>query len=306
MGKLFDWIAKRAPKILLTLLAIVSVSFISYYVWDNYFRPSPSLLDRTIAHMETLIRANPNDPKLRTAVADVYLANGMSKEAIIQYKETLKVIEDHKGALLGLGSAYMALGDDDVAIDYLNRVVELSRDSKMARLDKCLETAYYYLGQIYVGRGQPDQAIEQLGNAIALAPTDADALYLLGRAYQEKGAHNEAIEHYVRAVTLVPDFKEAYQGMTQCYQALGDEAVADYPRGMVALLSGKYQKAIQQLEAAVGIKSDIANAFWGLGAAYERSGQTEAARIAYQQALVVHPDHILAKAGVGRLEKNSP
>ena len=94
--------------------------------------------------------------------------------------------------------------------------------------------------------------------------------------------------------------------MAKCYQSLGDDAVVDYPRGMVSLLSGKYQKAIQQLSAVVAVKSDIANAFWGLGAAYERSGQTEAAKTAYQQALVVRPDHLLARAGVGRLQKNSP
>jgi tetratricopeptide (TPR) repeat protein len=306
MAGLVNWIADRIVKILVLLVVLVTVSFIGYYVWDNYFRPSPSALDQAIEHMEKLIRANPNDPELRAAVAEIYLTNGMYREAITQYQETLKAVADHKGAIFGLGSAYMAIGRNNEAIQYLNRVVEMSKDNEMARLDQRLETAYYYLGQIYLNMGQPEQAVEQLENAIALVPTDADALYLLGRAHQEKQVYNDAINYYARAVNLVPDFKEVYQGMAQCYRALGNEAVAAYPEGMMALLSGKYQEAVQQLEAAIAAKPDLANAFWGLGVAYEKTGQVEQAKGAYQQALAVDPDHIAAQAGASRMGRSLP
>ena len=306
MAKLINWIADRIVKILAVLVVLVAVSFIGYYVWDNYFRPSPSALDRAIEHMEELVRANPNDPELRAAVAEIYLTNGMHQEAITQYQEALTAVTDHKGAIFGLGSAYMALGRNNEAIPYLTRVVEMSKDNEMARLDQRLETAYYYLGQIYLDMGQPESAIEQLENAIALMPTDADALYLLGKAHQEQTAYNDAIDYYARAIKLVPDFREVYQGMAQCYRALGNEAVAAYPEGMMALLSGKYHEAIQQLEVATAAKPDLANAFWGLGMAYERTGQVEQASSAYQQALAVDPDHILAQAGATRAERSLP
>lgn len=306
MTKNSDWIARRATRLLLALVLAVVISVGAYYVWDNYLRSSPSALGSVIEQMEELVGANPSDPELRTALGDVYLASGMYHKAITQYKETLKIVEDHKGALFGLGSAYMALGREGVAIDYLKRVVELSKGSEMARLDKRLEASYYYLGQIYLDRGDLDQAIEQLENAIALNPGDADALFLLGKAQQGKRAYNEAIEYYGQAVTYVPDFIEAYQGMAECCQVLGDESLAAYAEGMVALLSGSYQEAIRQLELAVATECDIANAYWGLGRAYARTGQTEQAKDAYGQALEVDPDYIPAQAALHRLQMTSP
>ncbi len=293
-------------KILMVLVVVIFLGFAGFYVWDNYFRPSPSALDQAIKHMEDLVRAHPGDPELRVGVADVYSANGMYEQAITQYTEALKVTENHKGALFGLGKAHMALGHKDEAISYFKRVVELGKDSEMARLDKQLEAAYYYLGQIYLDSADFGQAVEHLGNAVALNPGDADAIYLLARAYQGEHDYNEAVNQYSQVITFVPDFKEAYQGMSDCYQALNDLGGVAYANGMVALLSGKYSEAIQELEVAVARRADIANAFWGLGTAYERTGQTEQAETAYRQALAVDPDHILAKDSIRRLERMSP
>ena len=72
---------------------------------------------------------------------------------------------------------------------------------------------------------------------------------------------------------------------------------------MVALLSGRYQQAIPELEVAVVAGPDAANAFWGLGSAYEKLGETDKAETSYQQALAVNPDHFLARAAAGRLER---
>jgi tetratricopeptide (TPR) repeat protein len=120
MGKSIDWTGRRAIRVLLVLVVVVTIGFIGSYVWDNYFRSTPSLLDRTIEHLEELVRANPGDPEVRVAVAEAYLANGMYQEAITQYNETLKLLENHQGALFGLGSAYFALSQDNEAINYFN------------------------------------------------------------------------------------------------------------------------------------------------------------------------------------------
>jgi tetratricopeptide (TPR) repeat protein len=306
MGRLIGWVSARSVKLLAVTAIVVVAGFIGYYLWDNYFRPVPTILDQAEAHLEELIQANPGDPDLRVAVADVYLANGRYQEAITQYEEALKVVEDHKAALFGLGSTYMVLGNDSIAIDYFNQVIAMSKDAELARLDEQLETSYYYLGKIYLDNGELDQAIEQLESAIALVPMDADAIYLLGMAYQEQGSYLAAIENYERAVAFVPDFRDAFRGMADCYEALGDEASVAYPEGMLVLLEDHYPEAIELLEAAVTARPDIANAFWGLGAAYELTGRTDEALAAYQQALEVNPNHVLANDGLARLEGASP
>jgi tetratricopeptide (TPR) repeat protein len=220
--------------------------------------------------------------------------------------EALRLVNNHEGALLGLGVAYKSLGQEGVAIDYFNKVVAIGKDSEMAKMNQKLQGAYYYLGEVYLKRGERDQAIEQLKNSIALNPADADALYLLGRAYQEGNAYEEATTYYSQAVAYVPNFLEAYEGMRQCYQKLGNKPLAAYAQGMLELFSGRYQEARQQLEAALAAESDIANAFWGLGYAYERTGQVRQAKDAYEKALGVDPNHILAKSAISRLDRVFP
>lgn len=277
------------------------VAFVGYYVWDNYMRPVPSVLDKSMAHLEELVRANPGDPDLRVAIADAYLASGDAQRAIGQYSEALKGVEDHKGALLGLGRAHAKLGHHEQAIEHFNRVVEIGMQGDMPRLDQQLEAALFYLGQIHLDLDDPEAAIDALTQAIGLAPTDADAIYLLGRAYQENGDHEEAITRFERAVQFVPDWVEAYQDMAFSYEALGDTAAREYPDGMLALLAGDHDEAIEHLEAAAETDPENANAFWGLGAAYEMVRKSDEALAAYQQALVADPDHVLAQAGAERL-----
>lgn len=296
-----DW-TKQVLKILAITVAVVLVGFGGFYVWDNYLRSEPTIIDNVIDHMEKLVRANPNDPDIRVAVADVYLTNDMYRQAITQYNEALKLVPEHKGAFFGLGSVYLLLGRYAEATDHLNKVIEMGKDNEMARLDKQLQTSYYYLGQIYLDNGDIDQAIEHLEIALALDRVDADALYLLARAYQVSEEYQQAAEYYAGCIALDPSFIEAYQGITECYQALGDSAGTAYGNGMVALLSGRYQQAIPELEVAVVDGPDAANAFWGLGSAYEKSGEIDKAERSYQQALAVNPDHFLARAAAGRLE----
>jgi tetratricopeptide (TPR) repeat protein len=127
----------------------------------------------------------------------------------------------------------------------------------------------------------------------------------LATAYQRKELHGEAIQYYHQATNLAPDFSEAYQQMAESYQALGDGGGVAYATGMMELISGNTEEAIRQLEVAVAAKPDIANAFWGLGLAYEKTGQLGPAKSAYQQALVVDPEHILAIASLDHLENIS-
>jgi tetratricopeptide (TPR) repeat protein len=297
-------VSARAIKILSVLAVLVVVGFVGYWVWFNYLQPAPSVVERSIQHIEDRIREDPSNPELRVAAADIYLANGMHRDAVTQYEEAIKVAEGHQGALLGLGRAHMALGDDDLAIDYFAQVIEIGMKGSLPRLDQKLEAALFYQGQLYLRTDRPQEAIDALIQAIALSPMDADAIYVLGRAYQEMGDHREAISRFNWAVQFIPDWTEAYQDMAVSYRALGDEQGRTYPDGMLALLRGDYEKAVQDLTVATSVEPENANAHWGLGAAYEMLQRPSDALAAYQAALAADSDHILAQAGAARLEQS--
>jgi len=69
-------------------------------------------------------------------------------------------------------------------------------------LYKTPELAWYDLGAAYLGKGQPDQAIEALSRAIALKPGFCWVHWRLGLAYELKSDFGKAEDELVKATDL--------------------------------------------------------------------------------------------------------
>jgi tetratricopeptide (TPR) repeat protein len=249
-----------------------------------------------MARLEKIVAQNPDDPDLRVELALFYSEAGSMQQAIEQLKTALDLNESHQGALVALGDIYMQLGQYEEAIVPYRKVVELNKDNPMRGVNRQLEAVYYYLGVAYFNLGKPEDAIQSLEEALSIDRTDADAWYMLGATYQHMGEVEEAIESFKEAVRFVPNFQEAYQGLAQGYEETGQESLARYAEAMVSYSSGAISEAVRQLEEVVAAAPDLAEAYLGLGLAYEKDGQTEKAISAYQQALRIDPDVWLARA----------
>ncbi len=288
----------------LFLLVITLVSFAGYYYQDRYVHVGDlSPVERDIAHMEQVIRDDPQNPEARATLAEYYLNRGMYQEATEQTNQVLALYPEHEGSLLVAGVAYTRLDQPRVALEPLEQFVALRKDRPTAKTDTILEMAYYFLGESYMKLDKPVAAISVLQEALVINRFDADALYQLGLAYQDTNQPKQALDVYHQAVRLVPNFTEAYRGMIESYSTLGQADYVAYARGMEALTLEDYETAQTHLKYVSQIQPEFAPVFLGLALAYEKTGQMDAALVAAQRAIQLAPDDFAAQQAFGRIER---
>lgn len=95
-----------------------------------------------------------------------------------------------------------------------------------------LPNANYFLGQLYLLQGQPDQSISRFNHFASAYPQDAripDALLQLGLAYFAKGEKATAMDTFKKIIQRYPDSKaaQAAQARLQQFQAMISAANAN-------------------------------------------------------------------------------
>jgi tol-pal system protein YbgF len=88
-----------------------------------------------------------------------------------------------------------------------------------------LPNAHYFLGQLYLLQGQPEQSITRFNDFVTHYPQDArvpDALLQLGLAYFAKGEKTVAMDTFKKIIQQYPDSKaaQAAQARLQQFQAM--------------------------------------------------------------------------------------
>ena len=174
-------------------------------------------------------------------------------------------------------------------------------------------------GTAYMIKGDNDQAIKDLDEAIQLNPKDADAFFGRGGAYFKKGDYDRAMADYDQASWLNPDHLGAYVGRTDIYKRLyktqlldGDPASDLFGRRLFASLfegsadieqrSEKHWRQVEErfalLDEAIRRKPKDAEAYFKRGSAYRSLGkrQHDRAFADYSEAIRLDEKHHKAYA----------
>ena len=167
----------------------------------------------------------------------------------------------------------------------------------------------------YLGVGQVEAALQELREAIRLAPDFPDAHYNLGGALQAQGEVEEAMAAYRRAIELEPEYGEAHNNLGALLESVGDranavphyrlavqfvprQAGAHFNLGSALLADGQRGEAVAAatgaFRRAIELRPNYAEAHGGLGSALLADGQPEAAITEYERALALNPN--LARA----------
>jgi tetratricopeptide (TPR) repeat protein len=281
----------------------VALAFAGFYYWDRYIHLNDSTpLDQDVEALQTQVKAYPDAPEPRLALAETYLNKQRYAEAIDQASQVLQAYPQSDRALLVLGLANSFSGNLESGVTFLERFVGIHKETSTAEIDPVLELALYYLGNNYLQLERPGDAVRVLSEAVSITPSDADALNLLGLASQVLGKHEDALLYFEHAVRFVPDFSEAYAGMIDSYTALNRPDYAEYARGMQAFSQKDYPQARDLLSSAIERLPDFAPAYTGLGLTYEMLGDLPAAQTVLERAVGIEESNFIASNALLRVK----
>ena len=138
------------------------------------------------------------------------------------------------------------------------------------------------LGSALLERGQVDEAIAHLREAIKADPAYATAHSNLGAALVKKGQAEEAIGCLREALRLNPKLAEAHCNL-----------------GVALDRQGRPEEAVSQLNEAVKLAPEDAHPHYSLGAVLVKKGEAEGAIRQFQAALKLEPDYAEAHRDLG-------
>lgn len=213
------------------------------------------------------------------------------------------------------------------ALDRVGRPEEARQDIQTAILlsDNQWVIPYVNIANVEVGQGNVETAIEQLGQAIAIAPDDWLPYTMRGSFYFLSGDYANAKVDLEASVERDPKANFPYvllmniavrEGELDKISVLMDTVLNQFPdpslANRVILTAGnqpayggfyssmlsafsnmalqQYDDAVQDLEAAVKLRSDIPEIFLFQGIAYCVTGENERAEAAYTKGIALDED----------------
>jgi cytochrome c-type biogenesis protein CcmH/NrfG len=152
--------------------------------------------DDAIVAFRQAIKLKPDDADAWYGLGVCYGRAGRTDDAIAACRQTIKLKPDYAEAWNRLGTAYGIAGRANDAIAAFRQTIKLKPDSA---------EAWYLLGAVYVKAGHTDNAIAAFRQAIKLKPDYAEAWYLLGTVYGDAERTNDARDAFERAKKLDPE-----------------------------------------------------------------------------------------------------
>jgi tetratricopeptide (TPR) repeat protein len=139
------------------------------------------------------------------ARGDAYAAAAQYQEAIIEYRNVLRIDQANARALRQLGLAHYRLGELAQSYPYLRKARDLRPDDVEVRLD---------LGTIELGAGKSEDALQDVGAVLERDPMNLRGITLLAALASAPGEVNEAIARLEAA-------RAAHGGRVEIELALG-------------------------------------------------------------------------------------
>ncbi len=169
---------------------------------------------------------------------------GRLKDAIPKLHEVTDIALNSFRAYYYLGLALKADRQYLKAIEPLEVALELDPLNLQARVA---------LGDCYLKRGDPSEALAEYHRALARQEDYAPALDALGRAAEAAGDDLKAAEHYRKAIDLNPGFPDSSLNLGDLY-----------------MRQGRYSEAIELFLRAIKVRPDFAAAYNRLGVCYSK------------------------------------
>lgn len=258
------------------------------YHWN---KTNPDDISRAIKYFEEAIHIDPNFAPGYCALSYCYSFMGSAglippDEAYPKAKDfTLRAIEldpNHAESHLSLATIkFFHNWDFDGAEASLNKALSLSLNSALIN---------QVHGWFLIAKGEFEQAIEKMKQALVRDPLSLPLIGNLADAYAFAGKFQEAIQQYDKAIEMDPLFRRAFEG-----------------KGMLYIATGEYDKAIDNLEQYHKLVGHPLKGLSSLGHAYAAAGNMNKAnecleklqrREKTEPGTLLHMDYAFLYAGM--------
>lgn len=246
---------------------------------------------------EAIVAAAPDHADARIELGVVLARQGARNEARDHFEAALALQPGDAVVLVNLAELARAAGDFEAA---------------RAHYEACLQAApsdidaLFGLGETLYRLHRPREALPLLGEALRQAPRDAEILNAFGMAAEALGKRRQAAEAYRRALAVSPDFEAALINLAMLLSSSGRpeeartllaQADARQPFSVQALLAfadcalnaGRDAQAEALCERAGRAGAERGELLTLRARMLERSGQFDAAREAYREAIARWP-----------------
>jgi tetratricopeptide (TPR) repeat protein len=196
-------------------------------------------------------------------------------------------------ALMGLGSAYAGLGDEERAIRCWRQALALDPGEAAVR---------YRLGRIHLEQGDFQAAQKEFETLLAQDEHSPAAHYQMGLLLAGRNPQ-QATEHLTKAAAdpennVAPD-AVGMLAVVEEVETEENEARAAALLGVAYLERGELSLARRQFERAIQLNPDYAEAYAYLGHVQGQLGQYEAGWDNLEKAVTLEPDSVLAHYFLG-------
>ena len=196
-------------------------------------------------------------------LGSAYEKIGETKQAISYYKNALN-IETSLNILYTLGRLYLAEGDLEKGINYLEAAIE--KDEKFAAAYPPLIDAYRRMG-LEDKHAETKQVFERVS-----AYTEEKTIFERGLKFSTEGKYADAIEEFKRFLEISPLNPAGHSNLGFAYYMIGN-----------------YDGAYKEFRETLEIDSKFPNTYYGLGLVYKKRGETEKAKGHFEEYIKLEP-----------------
>jgi tetratricopeptide (TPR) repeat protein len=242
---------------------------------------------------------------------DNHRRNGDPTSASTFFERALLLDPEVAGAWLGLGQVHWARGEDEAALEALDREIELGSDPQS------VASAHDQRGQILAGLWRWTEASEELAQAVALVPDNGFYHLRYGwYTYRAYGATQVARAELETAASLVPtnpgpwlrlaeisqaekDFDQMLAYAQHALELNPELALAWILQGRALRYQGQLEEAEQVLRYAVGLAPGNDAAHGELAQVLKRMGRLDEAIAELELAVSLAPNNVWRHLALG-------
>jgi len=243
------------------------------------------------------VKLNPNSAESRTALAQIYLAEGSVDLAIEQAQAALQINPRNVQAAVIAGDAYLRKGDVAKSKQVFEAIGKALPEEPLvpyrlglvARAERNDAKAISYfedalkkkpgaiepitqIAMIKVGQGKSSEARDRVNKQLVASPNNPQIYNLLGLLWMQANEAMPAEEAFKKAIQIDSSLSPAYMNLAQLYHK-----------------TGRLDQAAKEYEAVLAKDPSVIQANMLLGIIHESQKQYEKAIARYETILKTNP-----------------